>query len=79
MKLKLKKNDHDGDGNDDLAVAKMPRCRERPETAICYFRSLSNGLLAARMIRKIRVSSDWFGHVLLISFYIADVFSEFVI
>ena len=32
-----------------------------------------------RMIREIKVSSDWFGYVLVISFYIADVFSELVI
>ena len=29
-----------------------------------------------RMIRKIKVSSDWFGCVLFISFHIAKVFSE---
>ena len=31
-----------------------------------------------RMIRKIKVSSDWFGCVLIISFHIAKVFSESV-
>ena len=30
-----------------LQLSELPRCRERPKTAICCFRSLSNGLLAA--------------------------------
>ena len=32
-----------------------------------------------RIIREIKLSSDWFGYVLVISFYIADEFSELVI
>ena len=31
-----------------------------------------------KMIREIKVSSDWFGCVLVISFYVAKVFSELV-
>ena len=31
-----------------------------------------------RMIRKIKVSSDWFGCVLVVSFHVAKVFSESV-
>ena len=31
-----------------------------------------------RMIREIKVSSDWFGCVLVISFYVAKVFLESV-
>ena len=31
-----------------------------------------------RMIREIKESSDWFGYVLVISFYVAKVSSESV-
>ena len=31
-----------------------------------------------RMVREIKVSSDWFGCVLVVSFYVSKVFSESV-
>ena len=50
-----------------FAASELPSCKERPQTAIC-----------CRMIGEITVSSDWFGCVLVISFYVAKVFSESV-
>ena len=50
-----------------LRFSELPRCNWG-KVADCH--------TLFRMIREIKVSSDWFGCVLVISFYFAKVFSE---
>ena len=51
-----------------LRLSELPRCRGK--AANCH--------ILFKMIRKIKVSSDWFGCVLVVSFYVEKVFSESV-
>ena len=52
-----------------LRLSVVPRCRERPQIAMCFF----------GVVREIKMTSDWLRYIFVILLNIAKVFAESVI